>query len=93
MVAAAILDRAMTSEATRKDLRRWVDNWRAAADREREEARRSGYVDDPIAAGLDLIALASYLHGWPIPKDPFQDREDEAEQEAWSRLREALGKR
>jgi hypothetical protein len=83
----------MSSLARPDDLRRWVDNQRAAATRERDEALRTGYVDDPVSAGLELMILAGGLYGWPIPKDDFEEREDEAEREAWRRLRERLGKR
>lgn len=83
----------MSSEASLEDLRRWIDNQRAVEERQREEARDSGYIADPIAAALDLIAFDARLHGWPIPRNPLQEREDEAARETWSRLREALGHR
>ena len=80
----------MTPQPTLEDLRRWAENHRAAVEREREEIRGGAYVDDPIKAGLGLIALAVRLHGWPVPVDPVRQREDEAAREAWDRLRTAL---
>lgn len=73
-----------------EDLRRWVEDQRAAAVRERAAVRAGGFSPDPIAAGLDLIDLAADLHGWPIPEDPVTRREDELARERWVRLRRAL---
>lgn len=75
----------------REDLRRWVEDQRAAAERERASARQRGFSGDPIRAGLELIDLAAELHGWPIPEDPVTLREDELARERWVRLRRALG--
>lgn len=82
----------MTSKPTPEDLRRWAENHRAAVEREREEIQGGSYVEDPIKAGLELIALAVRLHGWPIPRDAVVQREDEAKWKAWARLREGLAK-
>lgn len=73
------------------DLRRWVAGHRLAAERQREEAAERGFHPDPIRAALDLIAVAGQLHGWPPPKDPVTEREDELARECWNRLRKALG--
>lgn len=73
-----------------EDLRRWVGDQRAAAERERAAVRVGGFSTDPIAAGLDLIDLAAELYGWPIPEDPVTRREDELVRERWVRLRRAL---
>lgn len=86
-----ILRRSMPSPGNPEELKRWVENQRAAAERERQQALGGSFVRDPVRAGLDLIALAARLHGWPIPEDPVRQREDELARERWSRLRKALG--
>ena len=73
------------------DLRRWVAGHRLAAERQRQEAAERGFHPDPIRAALDLIAIAGHLHGWPAPRDPVTEREDEFARERWRRLRKALG--
>lgn len=73
------------------DLRRWVSDQRAAAERERAEARGRSFSPDAIEAALDLITLGSDLHGWPMPDDLVTRREDELARERWVRLRHALG--
>lgn len=82
---------AMPSTSSPEDLRRWVEDRRAAGERERQQARAGGFARDPIRAALDLIAVAGRLHGWPIPEDPVRQREDELARERWARLRQALG--
>jgi hypothetical protein len=79
------------ASANPEDLRRWVEDKRAAEAREREAARGSSFARDPIRAALDLIAIAGRLHGWPIPPDPVRQREDDLARERWARLRKALG--
>lgn len=74
-----------------ENLRRWVEDKRAAEVREREAARGGSFARDPVRAALDLIAIAGRLHGWPIPPDAVRRREDEIARERWSRLRRALG--
>lgn len=76
-----------------EDLRRWVADQRAAAERERAEVREEGFSPDPIGAGFDLIELAAELYGWPVPEDSVTQREDELVRERWVRLRRALGAR
>ena len=76
-----------------EDLRRWVAEKRAAAERERAEVRGGSFSPDPIDAALDLIALGGELHGWPMSEDPVTLREDELARERWVRLRRALGAR
>ncbi len=77
-----------------QDIRRWVENYRAAQERERQEVRERGsFVADPIAASLGLIALAGRLHGWPPPVSEVDEREGELARERWSRLRSAWGER
>jgi hypothetical protein len=81
----------MPTAGTPEDLRRWVENQRAAQEREREAARESGYAADPVQAGFDLIDLAAEVLGWPIPEDEVRRRETEHAREQWARLRKALG--
>lgn len=78
-------------ESSPEDLRRWVEDKRAAEVRERQEARGGSFTRDPVRAALDLIAIAGRLHGWPIPPDPVRQREDELARERWNRLRRAFG--
>lgn len=75
-----------------EDLRRWVEDKRAAEERERAEVRGGSFARDPVRAALDLIAIAGRLHGWPIPPDLVRQREDEVARERWARLRRAFGK-
>lgn len=77
--------------STPEDLRRWIEDKRAAGERERQEARHVGFARDPIAAALDLIGIAGRLHGWPLPEDAIRRREDELARARWERLRRALG--
>lgn len=76
-----------------QDIRRWVENHRAAQERERQEVRERGtVVADPIAASLSLIALAGRLHGWPVPVSEVDEREDELARQRWDKLRARWGK-
>jgi hypothetical protein len=75
---------------SRTELRRWVDDRRAAE--RREHACALGVVPDPsraLAAALRLIAIARARHGWPLPTDPHAAAEDERAWTAWARLRRA----
>jgi hypothetical protein len=80
----------MAPTVSAEDLRRWVADRRLAGEREREEARRSGFDRDPIRSSLELIDLAARLHGWPVPEDRVRRREDELARDRWIRLRRAL---
>jgi hypothetical protein len=65
---------------------------RAAARRERYELR----APDPEVAfrrGLAMIALASRLHGWPLPASERDRRQDLEAYDRWSRLRRRLAAR
>jgi hypothetical protein len=74
-----------------EDLRRWVENQRAAEARVREEQRRRGpRPQEAIAGALDLTAVAARLHGWPLPEDDVSRREDERLYDCWHRLRQRL---
>lgn len=81
----------MPSRSDPESLRRWVEDRRAAAERERQAAREDGFARDPVRAALDLIAVAGRMHGWPIPEDAVRRREDELARDRWDRLRQALG--
>jgi hypothetical protein len=69
-----------------EDLRRWAEDRRAAELREHAAVRDLGPVSS-ANAGLELIQLAAYLHGWPLPIDPQDDAEDARVREDWHRLR------
>ena len=75
------------STGSPQELRRWVDDKRAAEEREREAVRGGSFARDPVRAALDLIAVAGRIHGWPIPVDAVRRREDELARERWSNLR------
>lgn len=83
----------MLSTPTQDDLRRWVEDRRAAGERELQEAREGRSARDSIGAALDLIDLAGRLHGWPIPEDPVRRRESALARARWARLRRILGDR
>jgi hypothetical protein len=70
------------------DLRRWVDGYRAAQERERREALSVGpEPGTAVASALALVALAGRLHGWPIAPDEADRRESAAALASWDRLR------
>jgi hypothetical protein len=79
--------RRYTRRVRAEDLRAWVQARRAAEARERMEASRAAPSDDPVQAGLGLIALAGRLHGWPVPEDPVTAREDVEVYATWATLR------
>jgi len=81
----------MPSSSSPEDLRRWVEDRRAAEEREQQAARQGGFARDPVRAALDLMAIAGRMHGWPIPEDVVRRREDELARDRWDRLRHALG--
>ncbi|HUP48358.1 MAG TPA: hypothetical protein VNA04_06170 [Thermoanaerobaculia bacterium] len=72
------------------DIRRWVENHRAAA--RREEAERRGRPLPPGQAfrwAMELLRIHEALHGSPFGRrDPVAEREDAQAREAWARLRE-----
>lgn len=76
---------------TREDLRRWVENYRAAEELQREELRHNPPTrEKSIQTALELIAVAASLHGWPFPTTVVDEREDLEVAEAWMRLRAAF---
>jgi hypothetical protein len=79
---------------SKDDLRRWINDRRAAAALERsEEGSAPPASASAVAAALALVALFGRLHGWPSPDDPVSEREDEHARANWARLRLALGNR
>ena len=71
------------------DIRRWAENHRAAAARERELAREHPLSPaDSFAAAMSLLVLFEKLHGSPFDRrDPVSEREDAESREAWTKLR------
>jgi hypothetical protein len=75
-----------------QDIRRWIAGRRAAERREHTEQR----VLDPQIAfrrGLAMIALASRLHGWPLPESERDRRQDQEAYARWARLRRRMAPR
>ena len=62
---------------------------RAAERRERAEQHP---IDPEVALrrGLAMIALASRLHGWPLPESERDRQQDQEAYARWSRLRRRL---
>lgn len=75
-----------------EEIRRWMAGRRAAEHRERQEHRA---VDPQVAfrRGLAMIALASRLHGWPLPESEADRRQDREAYARWARLRRRLAAR
>jgi Flp pilus assembly protein TadD len=69
------------------NLRRWVEDRRAVAARERAEARSTAPADSSIAQALALVALYGRLHGWPVPEDAISRREDAQAYDRWYMLK------
>lgn len=72
-----------------EDIRRWDENQRAAAARERAEARAHPLSpSEAWAAALALLVFDEEMNGSPFDRDdPVTRREDEAMWEAWAKLR------
>ena len=72
-----------------EDLRRWVENHRAAAARERALMRDKPLPpSEAFAAALSLMLLNESLNGSPFDRtDPVSEREDEEARAAWAKLR------
>jgi hypothetical protein len=75
-----------------EEIRHWIAGRRAAERRERAEERA---IDPEIAfrRGLAMIALASRLHGWPLPENEEDRKQDLEAYARWSRLRHRLAAR
>jgi hypothetical protein len=71
------------------DIRKWAANHRAAAAREREEARLHPLTPaQALAYVTSLIAFDQMQNGSPFDRyDPVTVREDEQMWDAWARLR------
>lgn len=71
-------------------LRRWISGRRAAEQRELDERRMEHRsVGESFEQAMRLVALASRLHGWPLPDDPVSARQDAIGYQRWDRLRAA----
>ncbi len=76
------------------DIRRWVENHRAAAAREAAELRRRPLnAQEAFAAAMALLAFDEACNGSPFERrDPVSEREDEAMWETWAKLRARWGR-
>ncbi|HEV7921669.1 MAG TPA: hypothetical protein VGR02_12845 [Thermoanaerobaculia bacterium] len=72
-----------------RDIRTWAANHRAAAEREREEARRNPLsAAEAYQSALALLVFDEAQNGDPFRRpDPVSDREDEQVRQAWTKLR------
>ena len=70
-------------------LRRFVENHRAAAEREdRERSGRPLPVAEAWAAAMELLRFDETVNGDPFSRhDPVAEREDREMYEAWAKLR------
>ncbi len=76
-----------------RDIRRWVENQRAAAEREQGE-RRNRPLAPTVALeyALALLRFDESQNGPPFDRhDPLSQREDEQMWEAWAKLRARWG--
>jgi len=76
-----------------EDIRAWVENFRAAAERERVESlNRSLPPEVAFAYALDLLAFDESQNGSPFERDdPVTRREDEEMWQTWAKLRARWG--
>lgn len=73
------------------DARRWVGQFEAAEQADRDERRRQGArPEQSIALSLSLLAAAQLAAGDRTLIDPRRDEEDEAVRVVWDRLRSRL---
>jgi len=76
------------------DIRRWAENHRVAAERERAERRNNPL--SPQQAwdfAMDLLRLDEAHNGNPFTRhDPVTEREDREMWEAWAKLRARWGR-
>lgn len=72
-----------------EDIRRWVENHRVAAARERELMRDKPLPpSEAFAAAFSLMVFNEQLNGSPFERiDPVSEREDEEARAAWAKLR------
>ncbi|HKR63358.1 MAG TPA: hypothetical protein VJZ00_06465 [Thermoanaerobaculia bacterium] len=71
------------------DIRRWVENHRAAADRVAAEARKAPLTpSESFAHAMALLRFDETINGDPFSReDPVTAREDEQMWTMWTRLR------
>ena len=78
---------------TGADLRRWIANFEAAEQADRDQKRREGpRPDQSIKLALSLMVVAARLDENPAREDPRDRAEDLHGYECWARLRAAAGK-
>jgi hypothetical protein len=76
------------------ELRRWIAQRQAAAQRiYEEELDAAAAPAEAIARGLEVIALYQRVHGWPPPQDPIDDHDDLLFHLRWAMLRARVGTR
>jgi hypothetical protein len=74
-----------------ESIRRWIKSRRAAERWERDvSVENTPSPAESVARALDLITLAASVHGWTLPSDPVNAREDARAYERWVRLRTRL---
>ena len=76
---------------TAADVGRWISNFEAAAQADRDEKRRQGaHPEQSIALSLSLLEAAQLAAGDRTLIDPRRDEEQEAVRVVWDRLRSRL---
>ena len=74
-----------------KQVRRWIANFEAAAEADRQALRGRGIDrEGSIALSLAMIAAARRTLGGRVVHDPLREAEDERVREVWRRLRDRL---
>ena len=70
-----------------REIRRWIENHRAAAARELAEPRRMTAAE-AFEAALSLLAFDEHCNGSPFHRvDPVTEREDAKMWDDWAQLR------
>ena len=73
------------------DVRRWMGNFEAAEQADRDQRRRDGArPEQSIALSLSLLEAAQIAAGDRTLIDPRRDTEHEAVRAVWARLRSRL---
>ena len=76
---------------TAADVRRWIGNFEAAEQADRDQKRREGARPEwSIALSLSLLKAARLAAGDGTLIDPRRNDEDEAVRAVWDRLRSRL---
>jgi hypothetical protein len=73
--------------AAEPDPRRWWLARARAETVERQLARDRTDERNVVALALDFMTLVESMHGWPPPRDPVSDRENEIVRATWKRMR------